>query len=295
MKVCTGIVLFNPEIERLRQNIDAVLPQVDSLILVDNASIEIEELQKAFPDDRLIWILNKENLGVATALNQLLKYADENGYEWVLTLDQDSICGEDLVDKLLVAVQSDGVQSDRSLSNNIAMISPRIIERGVDEAEESPGIPVPDIEEVKICITSGCLTNVKAILNTGGFNDWLFVDHVDHDMCIRLRYGGYRILRVNNAQIHQEYGLKVIRRKLLFWNVEYHNYTPLRVYYQARNMLFMVRKYGADFKPHPFFHYFRPIAVFFVKFIYEPEKLQRLRAFIKGYTKGLFMKINYSH
>ena len=34
-------------------------------------------------------ILNKENLGIATALNIGVRKALENGYEWILTMDQD--------------------------------------------------------------------------------------------------------------------------------------------------------------------------------------------------------------
>ena len=287
MKVCAGIVLFNPEIERLKKNIDAVLPQVDLIVLVDNASDETDKLQEMFTgpvniSDKIIFISNDKNIGIAAALNQLIDYADRNGYGWMLTLDQDSVCGDDLTEKLLTASQS---------HNNVAMVSPNVIERDSNINTTANGV-LPEVEEVPVCITSGCLTNIKAVIDTGGFNEWLFIDHVDHDMCIRLRYRGYRILKVNNAELHHEYGLKVVHRRIFFKVFEYHNYTPFRVYYQARNMLYMVRKYGADFKPHPFFHYFRPIAVFFIKFIFEPQRAKRLKAFVKGYLIGLFMKIN---
>jgi len=285
MKVCAGIVLYNPELNRLKNNIDAVLPQVDLIILVDNASAEIDSLKEIYSGNRFIWICNEKNIGVAGALNQLVNYAHQNNYEWILTLDQDSVCGDDLVEKLLDTAKS---------SNNAGMICPRVIERGVDNSLKDGVENIVDlqIEEVPLCITSGCLTNVRAVLDTGGFDERLFIDHVDHDMCIRLRYRGYRILQVNGAVLNQEYGLEVVHRKLFFKTYEYHNYTPFRVYYQARNMLFMVRKYGTDFKPRPFLHYFRPIVVFTIKFLFEPNKFRRLSAFARGYTAGLFMKIN---
>jgi len=282
MKVCAGIVLYNPELNRLKNNIDAVLPQVDLIILVDNASAEIDSLKEIYSGNRFIWICNEKNIGVAGALNQLVNYAHQNNYEWILTLDQDSVCGDDLVEKLIDASQS---------YNNVGMVSPRITERGNKDSEIDKENPTANIEDVPLCITSGCLTNVKAVLDTGGFDERLFIDHVDHDMCIRLRYRGYRILQVNGAVLNQEYGLEVVHRKLFFKTYEYHNYTPFRVYYQARNMLFMVRKYGTDFKPRPFLHYFRPIVVFTIKFLFEPNKFRRLSAFVRGYTTGLFMKI----
>jgi len=281
MKICAGIVLFNPDIDRLKQNVDGILPQVDLVIFVDNDSVDKEKLVEKFSGNRFIWICNENNLGVAAALNQLMGHASQNGYEWVLTLDQDSVCGGDLVEKLFSASK---------LYNNAAMISPKVLERGV-EKQENDDKNQTNVEEVPICITSGCLTNVKAVLDTGGFNEWLFIDQVDHDMCIRLRYRGYRILRVNTAELNQEYGLKHVRRKILFKEYEYHNYTPLRVYYQARNILYMTRKYGSDFKPYPVWQYFRPLVVFGIKFIFEPNKMRRLSAFTRGYFTGLFMKI----
>ena len=38
MKTLAGIVLYNPDIERLRENIAAIAPQVDTLLFIDNAS-----------------------------------------------------------------------------------------------------------------------------------------------------------------------------------------------------------------------------------------------------------------
>jgi rhamnosyltransferase len=279
MRVCAGIVLHNPDAERLRQNIGAVQPQVDLLVLIDNASGGIDRLQAELGGIRCEWIKNDINRGVAGALNQLVRYAEQNGYDWVLTLDQDSICGEGLVQKL----------SDAALEHdNTAMVSPRIVERGT---VHPPGEALSGIEEVPVCITSGCLTNVGAVLNTGGFDERLFIDHVDHDMCIRLRHNGYRVIRVNTAVLLQEYGQEHVRRRLFLKTVEYHNYTPSRVYYQTRNMLFMVRKYGKDFKPYPLLHFFRPVAVFAVKFVFEPARIRRLAAFTKGYMAGLCMKV----
>ena len=43
--IFAGIVLFNPEISRLKENITHILGQVDRLILVDNGSSNKEEIQ----------------------------------------------------------------------------------------------------------------------------------------------------------------------------------------------------------------------------------------------------------
>lgn len=46
MSYIAGIVLFNPEIDRLVDNIEAIYKQVDKLLLVDNDSKNIEDVEK---------------------------------------------------------------------------------------------------------------------------------------------------------------------------------------------------------------------------------------------------------
>lgn len=79
-----GIVLYNPNLERLSQNIVACATQVNEIICIDNGSrniAEVEELisrlqelksPQAAPFIKII--KNDENLGIAKALNQILYY-----------------------------------------------------------------------------------------------------------------------------------------------------------------------------------------------------------------------------
>ena len=270
--------------------VNAVKDQVDLLVFVDNASANIDEVQSALSSDRFIWIKNDINLGIARALNQLMEFADTNGYEWILTLDQDGICCDDYVEKLF-AVFSNGADN----CSNIAMIAPLIIDRGEIGSEISgvtpAGEPLPETEDVSFCITSGSLTNVKAVLAIGGFNDWLFIDEVDREICLRLLQHGYRLVRVNTVELCHEHGLKTITRKFLWKKVVYHNYTPFRVYYQTRNLVYMLRKYGSAYYPHPHKRWFRLFFAFCVKFVNEPDRIQRLKAFMKGLRDGMKAKI----
>ena len=43
-KTCCGIVLYNPEIEKLRKNINALSHQVDKIICIDNYSTNQKEI-----------------------------------------------------------------------------------------------------------------------------------------------------------------------------------------------------------------------------------------------------------
>lgn len=286
MKGCAGIVVFYPDIDRLKQNIEAVVPQVDKLYLVNNAPDDVERLHGVIAENSsasIVWIYNDKNLGIAGALNQLMAAAESDGFEWILTLDQDSICSDGFVDKLhTVAINYDGV----------AMVAPRVVERGVVWEDGKTTARYDEVEDVVFCITSGTLTNIASVKDIGGFDERLFIDEVDRDICIRLRRSGYRLLRVNAAELQHEFGDKLVHRRIFFKVYKYRNYSPFRVYYQVRNLVYMVRKYGADYKPYPAWRLVRPFFTFFVKFIFEPQRLKRLSAFVRGYAAGLTMKIS---
>jgi len=279
MKVCAGIVTYNPDINRLRENVCSVISQVDKVFIVDNASLNIAEIKESLADFPVNWTINSENLGIAAALNQLLRCADKQGYMWILTLDDDTICGDDMVTQLLTATAH---------YDNIAVLSPHIVDgrkNGTYSDPDSSGLT--EFKEINMCITAGSLTNVKAVLEHGGFNEKLFIDHVDHEMCLRLCEYGYKVVKVNSAEIFQEFGAESTRRRFLWKTYTQRGYSPVRVYYHTRNSLFMVRKYGNKFDSRPRYFYFYLIFAFTARFIYEPNRFARLRAFLKGYFEGL--------
>ena len=78
MKICAGIILYNPNIERLKECIRAVQPQVDKLVIVDNASDNIDEIKK-------------EVLAVSIEQNDEIGYSKEwnvNGENVVFSVDK---------------------------------------------------------------------------------------------------------------------------------------------------------------------------------------------------------------
>ena len=96
-KILAGIVLYNPEISRLKDNIKAIEGQVDKLIIIDNGC-KSKDYLSLINEDKVHIINLKKNRGIATALNAILQYALDNDYDWALTLDQDSVSPSNLVD-----------------------------------------------------------------------------------------------------------------------------------------------------------------------------------------------------
>jgi rhamnosyltransferase len=95
-----GIVLYNPNMNRLIENIISIKNQVDCIVCVDNNSNNYKEIKDKFGNDiNIILISNFENKGIGYALNQIVRWGIKHDYQWVLTLDQDSICPPDIIEK----------------------------------------------------------------------------------------------------------------------------------------------------------------------------------------------------
>lgn len=268
VKILTGIVLYNPDLSRLKENICAIASQVDEIVLVDNGSNNIAMIEKIYSNIPKISILkNSQNLGIAKALEEILDVAIKKGYNWVLTLDQDSVCKDELIKKYLKYsnLHNVGIMSCNIIDRNFESLS--VCEKGVD------------YQEILYCITSASFINVEAYLKTDGFDEKMFIDCVDFDICIKMREKGYRIIRINYDGILHEVGHG---RNVNFLGKKYeiYNHSAFRHYYMARNRFYLSRKYPYEFKRYRVI--LRECRMWLFILLYEEDKLGKISARMKG-------------
>lgn len=287
--IAAGIVLYNPDLDRLQQNIAHVLDQVGKVILVDNGSRNIIDVAQLYENSAdIVLIRNSENTGVAAALNQIVHYCEDQEYGWVLTLDQDSVCSENLVEHFLPYISIE----------NVAILTPCIIDINEDK-NKVINLDKP-IEYVERCITSASLTNVHVCSLLGYFDPKMFIDYVDFDYCIRAVHAGYKIVKVNSAIMYHELGrakridiflhagnlLHIKKLQKYFYT---YNHSPLRTYYYARNSIYYIRKHKGYIDLN------KERRIFFrwmsLKLIFEKNKFKKFSAILKGINDGRHMKI----
>ena len=106
--VCAVIITHHPAPEHL-DNAIKTRRQVLKLVVVDNGSSvgELTPFRAARESPDFHLIENRENLGVAAALNIGIKWAWSQGCDWVILLDQDSTVTDGLVDTLHAAYLAD--------------------------------------------------------------------------------------------------------------------------------------------------------------------------------------------
>ncbi len=292
--IYAGIITYNSDTERLKQNIGAVFPQVKGLVIVDNGSDNISEIRrlvKKFDDDnsdgKIFLIENSKNLGVAKALNQIMSESASKGKaDWVLTLDDDTV----VYDNIIAMYEP---YLELSLNKSIHPASLTCLRRDRNYAEKNNNGSktdmgngkMPEYEFVHTCITSGNLLSVSAWKAVGGFDERLFIDMVDDEFCLRLEENDYDIIRVNSYGYLHEMGNNLIKVSFLGKSKTIFAYSEMRKYYTARNITYINRRYRAILrgnKSYTRYLWKRIIGTI----LYEKNKIKGLRAYIKGIREG---------
>lgn len=279
MEIFAGIVTYNPDFEHLKESLNALVAQknkgqmrIAQIVVVDNGSEDIETLENICSMDCSIVLLkNGRNEGIATALNVMCEYSCRQACKWLLTLDDDSVIADNLLELYRQALES----ADRDSRDSIAIVCGL-----VNEAHYGNMYYNPDCKEtyqyVDHTITSGSLMNLDVWEKLGGFNDSLFIDGVDFDYCLNLTTHGYRILRNNNAILHHELGngrpVKFFGKKVIILH-----HSPQRLYYIARNYRYLGDRYNMQ-------SYWRKAVLkrMLLVFLYEKNKFAKLRAMFLG-------------
>lgn len=268
-KICAGIVTYNPDIIRLKENIEAVNSQINIIFIFDNGSTNINEiLDLTKKNTNVIVRPCKQNKGIAFALNRLVELAKEHGFEWILTLDQDSVILEGLIEQYVKYI-------DR---NNTGLICCTLEDRNF---KGNPFKVNGDYEIVKKCITSGTLTNISCVYEVGGFDEDLFIDSVDYDMCYSMAEKGYDTIMINFCGLLHEVG-KSRTVNLFGKKMAVNNHNPMRKYYIARNSVYLIKKH----KLNKFKEYFVIYRRFFTVLFFEKQKKEKISAMFRGIRDG---------
>lgn len=284
MLIYCGIVSYNPDIEKLQANINAIKDQVELVVVVDNGSINNSDVKKVVEDyNNTYYISNGENRGIAKALNQIMDYSKKKGAEWVLLLDQDSVAPTQLIEKFIPITKFD----------HAAIICPRVYDINSHRA----GNYQNKIDRVGICITSGSLNKIEVWEKIGKFDEELFIDSVDNEYCIRLFVSGFNIYRNNEVVLNHELGQT---ENHLFKRATNHN--SFRRYYISRNSYYVSKKYykiiknmDVDFNESNLFldrliepkrTILRQLQFVVLILLYEKDKRKKITAIFKGLIDG---------
>lgn len=262
------VVIYNPRKEYL-VNFNSYIDQVNELLVFDNSSEKEDWLTEYVEsNNKISYVSFQKNMGIAFALNYAARYFIDAGFEYLLTMDQDSFVPEGMIKKML------SVDCDYSRTG---IISPFFINK---YRTKEPG----DEPYVKILFvkTSGNLLNLDIYQIVGPFDNNLFIDYVDIEFCFRVNIHGFDVIQLNSIElIHNEAALS--QKKFLNKNVYPWNHQPIRWFYKIRNLFYIKTKYYRIY-PHYFHDEFKNYIKQFIKILlFEDEKITKIKYAIKGY------------
>lgn len=276
-KIFAGIVLYNPDLDRLKENVEHISRQVELIILVNNGSRNTKEIEFFLKEIRNCHYINlHENKGIAVALNVIASETKKRGANWVVTLDQDTVCYDNLVENYSKFLNA----------KDIGQITCFYKDRNFNDDGNRQSYD--GLIDIDWCITSAALLNINAWCRVGGFDEKLFIDAVDYDICLSMRENGYHIYQAGFVGFLHEIGNgKVV--KLCGLSIKTWNHSPFRRYYSARNAMIVARKHKHISTIHTFFGTLKHIIIIF---IFEDDKWNRLKCGIKGLINGIREKVS---
>ena len=280
MKLYAATTWYNPTISEMK-NILTYSDYFEKLYIYDNSPLRTD-ISKIF-DEKTLSKIDYRNTGKNIAMGAfsiILKEAVYENADFILTMDQDTWFDKEDIERYINRVET-------TPSDDIALFN----------ASYNGYYLKKDTYSKKIATASNMvnLHNYELLLDKctdGGYNERLFIDHVDYDLDYQFYKIGKKILNFKDVKVHQQFGTTV-RRKFLFLDLSYRTYSPIRYYYTERNYIYLQRKYRKEgngsffgFRRH-FIHYPSvAVKMFLLREENYKEKIKMMRLGRKHGKKG---------
>ena len=259
------VVLYGPDLLIVARNAAALREAGARVLLVDNTPFRA--MSDEWCDDRLCDVIRNGNRdGVAGAFEEGFLWAEREGLEWLLVLDQSSRVDPGWLLPLLDAASS--------APDSAALFCPEHVEgKAVPSAPEG----IVRVRERAVA-ANGNLVRVAAWKAVGGFDRSLFIDRVDQDFCLKLGCAGWSVIRLMGARMARPAGGATFHR--FFWRRRQRvaNLPPARWYTTTRNRIRVAGRYlfrRPEVAWLEFVHFLRE---YFCMLLFEDSKAAKVAA-----------------
>lgn len=266
MKLAGVVVLYNPD-QKVINNINSYIDELDALYLVDNSSADNSTL---FMNEKVEYIPLQKNTGIAHALNVGAKKAIDHNFHYLLTMDQDSMFEKDALKNMKSIIDADDEK------NQVGIYSP------FHKTAISEPVPEELFTSPLVVMTSGNIINLDIYKCVEGFKEWMFIDCVDFEYGLNVRKHGYTIKQINTVFLDHELGdyeIKHVFNKKIFCD----NHSALRRYYIVRNSFYLYDMYHNDYPDYCQAVVKQAKQSFFYATVFEKHGFKKLIYMIRGY------------
>lgn len=263
-RILAIVVTYYPERDLLVRNVEAFIDHVDKVLIWENTPSKDKQPYRYITHEKVDYYGDGVN-SISRALNFAWEYANENGYDYLLTMDQDSYFEnfEFYVDRTVFCKDApEGIWTPQMNGEKVS----------------------DDYEEIDIPITSGMLASIKIVNTIGGWNESYTIASVDDEFYLQAHLRGIGKYKVKDASLLQRFGtpreVTVLGHTLVL-----RNYGPQRLHDIYRNNIILIRKYPKiDYLRNNFFHYWLKAIV--LVFVYEKQRFRKTWCIFKGIIAG---------
>lgn len=280
-KLITLITLYCPPVDIIEKAV-LLAKQVDLVYLIDNTSSNSETL--SFNNIKIKYVKNEKNLGLSQAFNKILQNEQFNDDDYIIFFDQDFKISNNYI-RLLVN------SFELNLKNNIGILGPLIYDRNTNAKSISRYAEDNKLSIVPRVITSSSITTYKILKEINYWDNCLFLDWADFDICYRIRAKGYHCAIDSSIVLNHQLGDKSKR----FMKRTYPYYSPIREYYQIRDALNLRKKKTTPLKDSISMLYvcsFRFI-IHLIIFDRKKERIHMWKKALHDYFHGIYGEIEY--
>lgn len=264
MKILAVVVTYYPEKDLLNSNISAFVKDVDKVLIWENTPESEKRNYRYIQHEKVEYCGDGVN-SISRALNYAWRYAKENGYNYLLTMDQDSFW-----------------------ENFSSFVKRTVHEKKVPYGVWTPLVNSEKHEELYLLkdssITSGTMIPIEILNRMCGWNEFFVVDSVDTEFFAHAKSLGINVYSIAGCRIVQQFGSPVVAHFIKNW-IELRNDPPERLYNIYRNYVIVMRMY-------PNMNYlsvgFRKVWLKKIKWIliFEQYRWKKLYAICKGIIDG---------
>lgn len=233
MKVFPILVTYFPSLKILGKTLNSLLPQVDKIFIVDNTPNKASILE-GFRSKKIEIIYLMQNSGIAHAQNVGIRRAINEGADYVILSDQDTVYPPNYVSEMLKCFSDEKV-----IAAGPVFVNTHTGKRQFFVTLGKLGFKkiYPDSGKYEILqlIASGTMIKTKAFERVDLMREDFFIDWVDMEWCWRAVKKGYKIIGNADVVVYHQHGND--SKKLFGKDITIK--TPIRYYYTIRNGIYL--------------------------------------------------------
>jgi rhamnosyltransferase len=239
--VIAVVVAYQPKVGELEASVKSLLQNFKEIFVWNGPR---PSKIPTFLKDKYINLLDmKDNVGLATALNEGIDKAFQLGAAWVYLSDQDSLLPADF--------KSQAIKYSQLIPRpyKVAALGPvyfnqvtkevgRIIRTAFLRRRRDKPNTNEFYIETDYLITSGSFISKTAFNDIGSMRDELFIDLIDVEWGLRAKSRGYKSFVLPKVMLDHKLG----DDNFTIFRMAFPIHSPLRIYYYFRNSIYLYGK-----------------------------------------------------